>query len=93
MVFLKHVEHRLRTPDEARTIRSHVAETAAQVPGVSLRDFYVLRERDEFILVMECPDEAAYQAWRELCPPPSGATDWVESAILASELRHGWQAR
>jgi hypothetical protein len=85
MIFLKHVQHRLSGRSELDSILAHVRETAAQVRGVRLRECFVLQGRDEFILVMECPDEAAYQKWRELCPPPPGARDWVETAVLAEE--------
>jgi hypothetical protein len=81
MIFIKHVRHRLAHRAEAERVRGHVRETAARVPGVSLRDFLILADRDEFILLMECPDEAAYREWRALCPPPPGAIDWVETAL------------
>ncbi len=86
MIFLKHVEHKLNHFDDLQSILSHVGETAAKVAGVRLRDMFILRERDEFILVMECPDEDSYKEWRELCPPPPGAKDWVEIAHLPEEL-------
>jgi hypothetical protein len=82
MIFIKHVRHRLATRTDAEAIRDRVRETAALVPGVSLRDFFILTQRDEFILVLHCADEAAYREWRTLCPPPPGAVDWVESAVL-----------
>ncbi len=86
MIFLKHVEYNLKGRDKLESILAHVRETAAQVRGVRLRECFVLQGRDEFILVMECPDEAAYQEWRVLCPPPPGARDWVEAAIAAEEF-------
>lgn len=86
MIFLKHVRHKLSGQAELESILVHVREMAAQVPGVRLRECFVLQARDEFILVMECPDEAAYQEWRETCPPPAGARDWVEAAVLAEEF-------
>ena len=57
MIFLKHVQYKLDNQDKLQSILAHVRETAARVPGVSLRDFFILQERDEFILVMDCPDE------------------------------------
>ena len=89
MIFLKHVQHKLDNRDDLRSILAHILETAKKVPGVRLRDLFILRERDEFILVMDCPDEKAYQEWRDLCPPPPGAKDWVESAILAEDFGEG----
>lgn len=86
MIFLKHVQHKLDNRDDLQSILAHVRETATKVPGVRLRDLFILQERDEFMLVMEGPNEAAYQEWRKLCPPPPGARDWVESAILAEEF-------
>jgi len=86
MIFLKHVQYELDSTDDLQSILAHIRETAAKVPGVRLRDMFILQERDEFILVMKCPNEAAYQEWRSLCPPPPGARDWVESAILPEEF-------
>jgi len=86
MIFLKHVQHKLDDQDNLQSILARVRETAARVPGVSLRDFFILQERDELILVMNCPDETAYQEWRELCPPPPGAKDWVDSAVLPDDF-------
>lgn len=85
MIFLKHVQYRFNNQGDLQSRLAHVRETATRVPGVRLRDFFILLERDECILVMECPNEAANQEWRKLCPPPTGATDWVESAMLAEE--------
>jgi hypothetical protein len=82
MVFLKHIKHKLQSADEIRTILGHVRDTASEVAGVSLRDFFILQDREEFILVMDCPDEGTYHHWRSLCPPPPGARDWVEAAYL-----------
>jgi hypothetical protein len=73
MIFLKHVQHKLGSWDDLQSILTHIRET-------------ILQERDEFILVMDCPNEAAYQEWRNLCPPPPGAKDWVEPAILAEDF-------
>ncbi len=86
MIFLKHVEYRLRSEGELQSILAHVRDTAARVSGVRLRDFFILQGRNEFILVMESPDQATYQEWRALCPPPSSARDWVESAVLPTEF-------
>lgn len=85
MIFLKYVQHKLSGRSELESILAHVRATAAQVRGVRLRECFVLQERDEFILVIECSDEAAYREWRGLCPPPPGARDWVEAAVLAEE--------
>ena len=71
---------------ERLSILAHVHETAAQVRNVRLRECFIMQARDEFILVMECPDEAAYQEWRETCPPPPGARDWVEVALPVEEF-------
>jgi hypothetical protein len=86
MIFLKHVQHKLGSRDDLQSILAHIRETAKKVPGVRLRDFFILQERDEFILVMDCLNETAYQEWRDLCPPPPGAKDWVEPAILAEDF-------
>jgi hypothetical protein len=86
MIFLKHVRHKLVSRDELRCIVDRVHNTASRVRGVRMRDVFVLTDRDEFVLVMESPDLAAYHQWRDLCPPPPGATDWVESATLPGEF-------
>jgi len=86
VIFLKHVQHKLENRDDLQSILTHIRETAKKVPGVSLRDFFILQERDEFILVMDCPNAKAYNEWRNLCPPPPGAKDWVELAILAKDF-------
>lgn len=85
MIFLKHVQYRFHDQGDLQSKLAHVRETATRVPGVRLRDCFILLERDECILVMECPNEVAYQEWRNLCPPPPEATDWGESAMLAEE--------
>ena len=50
MIFLKHVQYKLGNQDDLQSILAPVRETAAKVVGVSLRDFFILKERDEFIL-------------------------------------------
>ena len=86
MIFLKHVQHKLGNRDELESIHAHVRKTAAEVPGVRLRYFFILQDHDEFILVMECPDEKAYQEWYDLCPPPPGASAREELAVLAEDF-------
>lgn len=88
MIFLKHVRYRFCDKDDLQARLAHVRETAAKVPGVRLRDFFILLGHEECILVMECHNEKAYQKWRHLCPPPPGAEDWVEPAILAEEFEN-----
>jgi hypothetical protein len=86
MIFLKHVCYKVVSREELRSIVDHVQETASRVRGVRMRDLFILSDRDEFIVVMECSDQPAYQRWRDLCPPPPGSVDWVDSAIPAGEF-------
>jgi len=56
----------------------HLKETTSQVEGISLKDIYFPKEKNEFVLVLECISEDRYLEWREICPPPSEASDWYE---------------
>jgi hypothetical protein len=87
MIFLKHVQYRLNDQHELQSLLAHVRKTAAKAAGVRLRDFFILLERDEFILVVDCPDQATYQKWRDLCPPPPEAKDWIELAVLPEDFQ------
>ena len=86
MIFLKHVQEKLGSPDDLQSILAHIRVTAKKLPGVRLRDFLILQERDKFILVMDCPNETANKEWRMLCPPSPGAKDLVEPAIVAEDF-------
>jgi hypothetical protein len=82
---LKHVEYKIGSREEWDRLHEHLLMTTSKVPGVELRDVLFPRERDEFILVMECSSEGSYLEWREICPPPPGARDWYEVVLSADE--------
>ena len=85
MIILKHVEHKIKDPDELENLLSHVRETTSKVDGVEFKDIYFPKGKDEFILAMDCTNEDKYLEWRDICPPPLGAKDWYEVLLSKDE--------
>jgi hypothetical protein len=85
MIVLKHVEHSIGDVSELDRLCIHLQDTTSRVPGIALKDILFLRDRDEFVLLLECKDEESYQEWREICPPPPGARDWYEVYLSREE--------
>jgi hypothetical protein len=85
MMVLKHVEHRIKGRDELERLLAHLGETTSRVDGVALQGLYFIKGKDEFVLVMACDGEDPYLRWREICPPPPGASDWHEVLLTADE--------
>jgi len=48
-------------------------ETTSKVDGVSLKAIYFPKNKDGFVLVLECVSENKYLEWREICSPLAGA--------------------
>lgn len=85
MIILKHVGHKIKDSTELENLLEHLKETTEKVNGILLKDIYFPKDKDEFILVLECISEDRYLEWREICPPPSGATDWYEVLLTKDE--------
>lgn len=85
MIILKHVEHKIRDRDEFENLLSHLRETTSEVDGVELKGIYFPRGKDEFVLALGCAGEDRYLVWREICPPPPGASDWYEVLLSRDE--------
>ncbi|NIN51952.1 MAG: hypothetical protein GTN80_06510 [Nitrososphaeria archaeon] len=86
MIILKHVKYKIRNSSELENLLNHLRKTTSKVDGVKFKDIYFLKDKDEFILVMDCSNEEKYLEWRDICPPPRGAKDWYE--ILLSKDEH-----
>lgn len=54
MIILKHVGHKIKNSSELGNLLNHLKETTSEVEGVSLKDIYFPKGKDEFILVLEC---------------------------------------
>ncbi len=87
MIVLKRVEYEIRNIDHLRKLLAHVKETASRVEGVEFNDVYFPKNKNEFLLVMDCVSEEKYLQWRKICPPPAGAKDWHE-VFLTKEERY-----
>jgi hypothetical protein len=85
MIILKHVEYKIKDRKELGVLLSHLGKTTSKIEGVELKDIYFPKDKDEFILLLECIDEDEYLKWREICPPPPGANDWYEVLLLRDE--------
>ena len=67
------------------SLLAHLHETTSRIENVKFKDIYFLKNREEFILFLECDSEEDYLSWREICPPPPGARDWYESLLTKEE--------
>ncbi len=85
MIILKHVGYKIKGSDELGSLLNHLEETTSKIDGVSLKDIYFPKNKDEFILVLDCKSEDKYLEWRDICPPPSGADDWYEVLLTREE--------
>jgi hypothetical protein len=85
MIVLKHVGYTLKDSHELRSLLNHLKQTTSQIEGVVLRDIYFPKDKDEFVLVLECKSEDKYLEWRDICPPPPGASDWYEIFLTKDE--------
>ena len=86
MIILKHVEYKIKNSSELESLLSHLRKTTAKIEGVGFKEIYFPKDKDEFILVMDCISEDKYLEWRDICPPPQGAKDWYE--VLLSKEEH-----
>jgi len=85
MFVLKHVEYEIKDVKQLEGLLAHLKQTTSQVENVVLKDIYFVKGKKEFVLFMECENEAKYHKWREICPPPPGATDWHEVLLSRDE--------
>jgi hypothetical protein len=85
MIILKHVEHKLKDLGDMERLLSHLKETTSRIDGVELKDIYFLKDKEEFVLALDCTSEDKYLEWREICPPPPGARDWYEVLLTRDE--------
>jgi hypothetical protein len=86
MIIVKHVEHGFSGPDEIERLQAHLLETTSRVEGVILKDILFPKDREEFVLIMDCSTEEKYLEWRRICPPPPGAHDWYEVWLSKEDL-------
>lgn len=82
---MKHVGYKIKSFTELERLLEHLKETTSRVNGVLLKDIYFPKGKNEFILVLDCISENRYSEWRQICPPPSGATDWYEVFLTRDE--------
>jgi hypothetical protein len=85
MLILKHVEYEIKDVQELEGLLAHVKHTTSQVESVAFKDIYFVKGRKECVLFLECENESKYHEWREICPPPPGATDWHEVLLSRGE--------
>lgn len=85
MIIMKHIEYEIADFSELRSLLDDLQETTSRVPGVTLREMYFPRGREEFVLALECTSEDNYLKWRKICPPPPGAKDWCEVLLTKDE--------
>jgi hypothetical protein len=85
MIILKHVEHKLQSIDKLQGLRKHLDQTTSQIAGITLVDIWFPKDKNEFVLVLDCASEKKYLEWREICPPPAGAKDWYEILLTREE--------
>ncbi len=85
MIIMKHVEYEIADLGELNSLLNHLEETTSRVSGVTLRDVYFPRGREEFVLALECNSEDDYLKWRRICPPPPGSRDWYEILLNRDE--------
>lgn len=86
MIILKHVGHKIKNFKELARLLNHLEETTSHVDGVSLKEICFPKDKVEFVLVLDCISEDKYLEWRDVCPPPPGASDWYGSKSLGSNL-------
>lgn len=85
MLILKHVEYEIKDRAQLENLLAHIIKTASQVEGISYKDIYFVKGKNEFVLFLECESEGKYLKWREICPPPPGAKDWHEILLTKDE--------
>ncbi|MGA2526622.1 MAG: hypothetical protein ABSF79_08420 [Smithellaceae bacterium] len=85
MLFLKHVEYEIDDKAKLKGLLAHAKETISQVKGITYKNIYFVKDKKEFVLFLECENEAKYLEWREICPPPPGAKDWHEVLLTRKE--------
>ena len=77
MIILKHIKYKIKDVAELEGLLSHLDETTSKVEGISLQEIFFPKDKEEFVLILDCKTEEIYREWREICPPP-GANDWHE---------------
>ncbi|MHA2281236.1 MAG: hypothetical protein ACXAC5_10320 [Promethearchaeota archaeon] len=85
MLVLKHVEYEISDNTQLQTLTDHLNKTTDQIDGIKLIDIYFPKNKKEFVLFLECEEEAVYHDWRKICPPPDGANDWFEIFLTKEE--------
>jgi hypothetical protein len=85
MLILKHVEYKIKDKQELGKLLDHLNKTTSMIDGVYFKDIYFLKDKDEFVLVLDCDSEDKYLEWRDICPPPPGAKDWYEVLLTKKD--------
>ena len=86
MIILKHIKYKIKDVAELEGLLSHLDETTSKVEGISLQEIFFPKDKEEFVLILDCETEEIYREWREICPPPPpGANDWHEVFLTRNE--------
>jgi hypothetical protein len=85
MLIIKHVEFEIKDVAQYDQLLAHLEETTSQVEGITLKDFYFVKDKREFVLFLESDSQDKYLEWRKICPPPPGAKDWYEILLTKNE--------
>lgn len=85
MLVLKHVEYEIPDKSQLSMLIDHLYKTTSEVNGIDFKEIVFSKEKKEFVLFLECENEDKYHKWREICPPPDGATDWYEIFLSKNE--------
>jgi hypothetical protein len=85
MLILKHVEFAITDISQLENLWEHLKETTSQIEGVKLKNIYFVKDKKEFVLILDCDSEKKYLEWRNICPPPPGAKDWYQVLFTKDE--------
>ena len=85
MLVLKHVEYRISDTAELKMLTDHIKKTTTDIDGIEFINIYFPKNKEEFVLFLECEEENVYLDWRNICPPPNGANDWYEIFLNTEE--------
>jgi hypothetical protein len=67
LLILKHVKYGITDFRELKSLLSPLRKTISKIDGVEFKDIYFPKDKDEFILVLECIHEKKYLEWKTIC--------------------------
>lgn len=85
MIILKHIEYKIKDKDELDNIINHLKNTTSKIDGIDFKNIYFVKDKGEFIVILDCSNEEKYLEWRKICPPPPGANDWYDVLLNKEE--------